>query len=69
MNLRLRSGHDRGISFSYMIIIPYRIGLRNFMGLNTKLETLLISLKFWVRMVLGFVFRSIIFPVWPDVSP
>lgn len=42
----------------YISTVLHRIEQEEFMGLNTKLEALHISLSFWVRMVLDFMFRA-----------
>lgn len=42
----------------YVSIVPYRIEQEKFMSLNAKLKTLTISLSFWIRLVLGFVFKT-----------
>lgn len=41
-----------------MSIIPHRIEQESFMGLNTKLGFLSISLKFWIRIILEFVLKA-----------
>lgn len=41
-----------------MIIVLHRIEQEKFMSLNRKLWPLSISLNFWVRLILIFVFKT-----------
>lgn len=50
----------------YVSIVPNQIGQRKSMYLNTDLWRLPISLSFWIRLVLDFIFKS---PKGPNVSP
>lgn len=43
---------------SYVSIIVHRIEQEEFIGLNTKLEALLINLDFYVRLVLSYIFET-----------
>lgn len=54
---------------SYASIISHRIGQRKFLGLNVELWSLPISLSFWLRLILRFVFKCHHTPKGPDVYP
>lgn len=41
-----------------MSIIPYQIEQEEFMDLNKKLESLLMRLRFWIGLILDFVFKA-----------
>lgn len=51
------------VSCSYVNIVPHWMGQIKSMGLNTKLEFLPNSLRFWIRLVLSFRFRPIMLSV------
>lgn len=52
-----------------MSIAPYEIEHEKFINLNIKLGLLFISLRFFVRLILGLFFKPIILPERPDISP